>query len=71
MFAAEGDRGENVFAIAWDDHSDWNLAIVRTVGRIQSAAAGVKTDLSAKMAAESGFEGGGLNCLSAGRQSAG
>jgi hypothetical protein len=71
MFAAEGDRGENVFGIARDDDSDGNLTVVRTVGRIQGAAAGVKTDLSAQMASESGFKRYGVNGLRAGSQSAG
>jgi hypothetical protein len=71
MFTAQCDRGENVFGIARDHHSDRNLAVVRTVGRIQGAAAGVKTDLSAQMASESGFKRDGVNGLRAGSQSAG
>jgi len=71
MFAAEGDRGENVFGIARDDDSDGNLTVVRTVGRIQGAGSGVESDFSSQMAAESGFEGGSVNRLRAGSQSAG
>ena len=33
-----------------------NLAVVRAVGGVEGAAAGVEADFSAKVAAESGFE---------------
>ena len=70
MFTTEGNRCENVFGIARHDHSDRNLAVVRTVGRIQCAAAGVKTNFSAQMAPESGFKRDGVDGLRAGSQSA-
>jgi hypothetical protein len=71
MFATEGNRCENVFGISWDDHSDRNLAVVRAIGRIESAGACIETNVSAQMAPESGFKGGGVNSLGAGSQSAG
>jgi hypothetical protein len=60
VFAAQGNCGNHIFGIARDGNSDWNLTIVRAVGGIQGAATGVKTDFSAKMAAESGFERRGI-----------
>jgi len=70
MFAAQGDRSNNVLSIAWDDYSDRNLAIVRTVGRIERAAGGVKTNFSTQMASQSGFKSRGVNGLRAGSQGA-
>jgi len=63
MFAAQGNRGENVFGVARDYDSDRNLTVVGTVGRIEGAAAGVKADFAAQMAAEGGFESSGVNGL--------
>ena len=55
MVAAEGNRGENVFLIARNDDADRNLAVIGAVGCVESAAARVEADLSAKVAAESGL----------------
>ena len=71
MFAAQGNRCQNIFGIARDDHSDGDLAVVRTVGRIQGAAAGVKANLSAQMAPEGGFKSRGVNGLRASGQGSG
>ena len=57
MVAAESDGSEHVFFIARDDYADWDLAIVRAIGGVEGAAAGVEADLSAEMPAEGGFEG--------------
>ena len=55
VFAANGDGREHVFFVARNDHSDWHLAVVGAVGRVESAAAGVEADLSAKMTAQRSF----------------
>jgi len=60
MVAAEGDRGEHVFFIARNYNADRNLAIIGAVGGVEGAAARVEADLSAKVAAESAFERGGI-----------
>ena len=60
MFAAKGDGSDDVFFVARDDDADRNLAIVRAIGGVESAAAGVEADFSAKMAAEGGFEDSGI-----------
>jgi hypothetical protein len=60
MVAAEGDRGKHIFFIARENDPDRYLAIVGAVGRVEGAATGVETDVSAKMAAEGGFERGGV-----------
>jgi hypothetical protein len=60
MFAAEGYGGEDVFFIAREDDADWDLAVVGTVGGVEGTAAGVEADVSAKVAAERGFEGRGI-----------
>src|SRR5579863_6274148 len=51
--AARGDRHENVVGIAREDDSDGYLAVVRSVGRIESAAAVVEADISPHFRAES------------------
>ena len=58
MVAADGNGGENVFFVARNYDSDWDLAIVGAVGRVEGAAAGVEANFSAKVAAEGGFKGG-------------
>jgi hypothetical protein len=45
-FAAHGNCGENVIGIPRKDDADWNLAVVRSVGRVEGAAAVVKADIS-------------------------
>ena len=56
MFAAKSDGGENIFFVSRNDDADGNLAIIRAIGCIECAAAGVEADFTAKMPAESGFE---------------
>jgi len=70
MFAAENNRGENVFRVTRDDDPDGDLTVVRTVGRVEGTAAGVKSDFSAKVAPQSGFKSRSVNGLRAGSQGA-
>jgi hypothetical protein len=58
MLATERNRGKHVLLVTRDYHSDWNLAIVGAIGGIKSTAAGIEANLAAKVAAQSGFEGG-------------
>jgi hypothetical protein len=67
MVAAEGNRGENIFFIAGNYDSDRNLTVVGAVGCIESAAARIEADLSAKVAAERGFKRGGVEMGGLGR----
>ena len=60
MVAAEGNGGKNVFFIARNYDSDRNLTVIGAVGCVESAAARVETDLSAKVAAERGLKRGGV-----------
>jgi hypothetical protein len=67
VVAAQGNRGENVFFVAWNYDADRNLAVIGAVGCIESAAARVEADLSAKVAAESGFKRGSVELGGPGR----
>jgi hypothetical protein len=67
VVAAEGNRGENVFFIARNDDTDRNLAVIGAVGCVEGPAARVEADLSAKVAAESGFKRGGVELRGMGR----
>jgi hypothetical protein len=60
MVSAEGNRGENVFFVARNHDSDRNLAVIRAIGCIESAAARVEADFSAKVTAERGFKSRGV-----------
>ena len=60
MIAAEGYRGDNVFFIARNDYTNGNLTVIGAVGCVEGAAAGIEADFAAKMAAEGGFEGDGV-----------
>jgi hypothetical protein len=60
MVAAEGNCGENIFLIARNYDADRNLTVIGAVGCIESAAARVEADLSAKVAAERGFKSRGV-----------
>jgi hypothetical protein len=68
VVAAEGNRGENVFFIARNDDADRNLAVIGAVGCVEGPAARVEADLSAKVAAESGFKRGGVELRGMGRR---
>lgn len=68
MVAAEGNRGENVFFIARNDDADRNLVVIGAVGCVEGPAARVEADLSAKVAAESGFKRGGVELRGMGRR---
>jgi hypothetical protein len=56
MVAAESNGGENVFFIARNYDADRNLTVIGAVGCVESAAARVEADFSAKVAAERGLE---------------
>jgi hypothetical protein len=60
MIAADGYGGAHVFFVAGDYYSDGNLAVVGAVGGVESAGAFVEADFSAKVAAEGGLKGGGV-----------
>jgi hypothetical protein len=44
------DSGDNVIDVAWENNSDRDLAVIGTVGSVESATAGVKADLSVNFA---------------------
>jgi hypothetical protein len=58
VIAADADRSENIFFVTRNYDSDGNLAIVRSVGGVDSAAALIEANFSAKVAAERGFKRG-------------
>ena len=60
MVAAEGNGGKNVFFVARNDDADRYLAVIGAVGCVESAAARVETDFSAKVATERAFKRGGI-----------
>jgi hypothetical protein len=60
MIAAKSYCGKNVFFVTRNYDSDGNLTIIRSVGCVEGATAGVKADFSAKMTAESGFKRSGV-----------
>ena len=68
MVAAEGNSGDDVFFIARNYNSDRNLPVIGAVGCVESAAARVEPDLSAKVAAESGFKRGSVELRGLGRR---
>jgi hypothetical protein len=55
-FTRQRNCGDDIIYVAWEDNTDRDLAIVGTVGGVQSAAAGIEADFTAKVAAQSGFE---------------
>jgi hypothetical protein len=67
LVAAEGNGGEHVFFVARNYDADWDLAIIGAVGCVESAAARVEADLSAKVAAKRSFERGGVELRGTGR----
>ena len=68
MVAAEGNGGENIFFVARNYDADRDLAVIGAVGCVEGAAARVEADLSAKVAAESGFKRGGVELRGMGRR---
>ena len=61
--AADRDRALDVLAVARDHDADRRLAIVRSVGRIQRAAARVEADFAANRAPERGGERDGVHAI--------
>ena len=60
MLAAESDSGEDIFFIARNHDANRDLPVVRSVGCVKGAAAGIKTDFAAKMAAKRGLKREGV-----------
>src|SRR5208283_3700264 len=58
VLAAQGHGGEHVFFVAWNYDADQNLAVVGSIRGIEGAAARVKANLAAKVAAKRGFKRG-------------
>jgi hypothetical protein len=50
--ASERDGGYNVARIARNHHADGNLTIVRTVGRVKGATAGIEAHFAANVTGE-------------------
>src|ERR1700683_3740881 len=67
MVATDGDGGADVFFVARNYYPDGDLAVVGAVGRVEGSGAFVETNFSAKMAAESGFKGDGIESFGMGR----
>jgi hypothetical protein len=68
VVAAKSDSGENIFFVARNYDADRDLAVIGTVGSVDGAAARVKADLSAKMAAERSFKRGSIKLRGTGRR---
>jgi hypothetical protein len=68
VVAAQSNSSEHVFFVARNYYADWDLAIIGTVGRIDSAAARVEANFSAEMAAESGFKRGRIDLRGVGQR---
>jgi hypothetical protein len=68
VVAAKGKGRENVFFVAGNYDTDRNLAVIGAVGRVEGAAARIKANFSAKVAAESGFERRDIELLGLGRR---
>ena len=52
-FAAEGECGEDVVGVVRENYADGDLAVVRTVGRVEGAAAVVEANVSTQMFTQS------------------
>jgi len=48
-FSAEGERGEDVVGVVRENNADGHLAVIRTVGRVEGAAAVVEANVSTQM----------------------
>src|ERR1700687_423077 len=68
VVTAEGNGGEHVFFVAGNYDTDRDLAVIGAVGRVKGTATRIKANLSAKMAPEGGFKGGGVELLGLGRR---
>jgi hypothetical protein len=60
VVAAKTHSGEHVFFVPRNYDANGNLAVIGAVGCVESATACVEANFSAKMAAKSGFERGGV-----------
>jgi hypothetical protein len=56
VLAGDGDGGDDIIGISGNNHTDWNLPVIGSVGCIESTAAIIEADLAADLAAQSGFE---------------
>ena len=66
ILARQGDGGDNVIGVAGKNYADRDLAIVGAVGGVESAAAGIKTDVAAEVLAEGLFQRNGIDTGTAG-----
>ena len=53
---ADGDGGGDVLGVTRNDEPDWNLTVVRAVGRVQRPAPAVEANLAANLARQRTFE---------------
>jgi hypothetical protein len=67
MVAAESNRGKHVFFVTWNYDANRDLTVIGTVGSVESTAARVEADFSAKVAAESSLKRGGIDLRGMGR----
>ncbi len=58
--AADGDGGDDVGFVAWDDDADGDVAVVGAVGGVEGVGGGVEADFAADVGAELLLEFGGL-----------
>jgi hypothetical protein len=58
VIAADGDGSENILFVTRNYDADWNLAVVGSVGGVDSATALIEANFAAKVAAQRGFKGG-------------
>ena len=68
MFAAERNRGENVFFVAGNYDANRDLTVIGAVSCIEGAAARVEADLSTKVAAERGLQSRSVELRGLGRR---
>jgi hypothetical protein len=50
--ATDGNSGENILSVAGNDYANGNLAIVGSVGGVESTGAGIEADLAANVGAQ-------------------
>src|SRR6267154_901197 len=52
VFAAQRHSGQDIFGVARNYDSDWDLAVVRAVDGVEGAGTGIEADFSAEVAAK-------------------
>ena len=63
IIAAQSNGGNHIFFVTGNYNADRNLTIVRSISRIEGAAAGVKAHFAAQVAAERGFKRRGVELV--------